>query len=372
MGGSLIGISLLFGITAGAYASYEVLRPKNIGQYLEWKGYSLIKDDLVWDAVYEEYGGEFKEVQELKSYCSKALGKFELSELDRVIKYCVDEVRTVKGQLIREGISNKLIKTEQEYKLALVLRSSNKEFLEIVDSVAKYKEWCESNLSRKPNPNLITNVKTFCIPKPYKTASEKLAHEGFKRLDKDQLSVRYEELQISKLANNVGNTLLADISSNGNGLDLKKDVIKFTNAYWEYCEREAKRSLGDESFYPEGYSKFRARCADIGELKESWKRVEEIKKNNPLVQEISDFEKENTCNMYFVHKEYNDSNIVYYKAEDPIWIDLQKEYRFRHRDFYKEFKDFIDTDVAKKVCKEAKGKEILVRHDYWVSRWVIK
>lgn len=366
---SLISLSSLFlGTASISYGGYELLRPKNIAQYLKWKGYSLVgNNENTWKAIYLENSNHFASVEELRNYCTRALFRNDFKELNSVVSYCVDNLRTVRGQLIKEGLENKLIKGDEEYKIGLILRKGNIAFLELVSNdINKYKEWCNANLEKKPSLARVANVKTFCIPKPYKTASEKLVHDGLKRLTKEQLVEKHKALNITNLSNH---PLIKDIFKEkdlpklSDSVELQKE---FGEAYSKWCDTEASRSLADEGFYPSGYAKFRDRCADITELQKVWKTIEEIKKNNPTVQDISNFEKDNKCNLYFTDKGSKNSA---YRAEDPVWARLQLEDEYSHRNLYEEFKSFINTDKAKKLCKEAKGRRILLKRNPRTYEW---
>ncbi|OAL10679.1 hypothetical protein A6V39_01245 [Candidatus Mycoplasma haematobovis] len=58
----------LLGVAGVSYSSYELLKPKNIAQYLQWQGYKLVSDnESTWKAIYEENRGFFVSFKELRN-----------------------------------------------------------------------------------------------------------------------------------------------------------------------------------------------------------------------------------------------------------------------------------------------------------------
>ncbi|OAL10673.1 hypothetical protein A6V39_01215 [Candidatus Mycoplasma haematobovis] len=278
----------------GAMAGYVFfLKPANLGKYLEWQGFKLAKteDEALWKSIYEENRGNFKDIftvssdtlendywKVIKDYCTKAFKKTDYSsDIEKANKWCIDNVQTVKGQMVRNGnkIDDLMTKLE-EYQTATAVQGNDKFWgligatNDTLEERAKaYQTWCETSLQTSPKNALVKNVNNFCHKKPYSKFSEKLVHEGYRKISKKEMEEKYNK-SYSDLHSNTGSNWLEAIGGGAEnwaknlGIALnswKVDKSEFLKRYENYCKDLDEKKLSEKGNYPDKYSEYRGICA---------------------------------------------------------------------------------------------------------------
>ncbi|AEW45677.1 hypothetical protein MHC_04105 [Mycoplasma haemocanis str. Illinois] len=269
----------------GGWYSFSGLRPKNLKQYLEWQGFELAfnKGDNIWKSILNEYrdivarrtGKDSPQEKDIQDWCSEHLLQKDYETFkDDASKLCVNNPRTVRAKIVQQsGDIKSLIEgssdnKDKDYKVAYIFRKhisgftkligftppSEKEGEEVIENIVgggeALKKWCLKSLESKPDDSLISNVKTLCSPKGFKTILElikKLGQEGLLLTDDSntaQLIMKYNQIK------DKSSWVQESKSSNeSNYFDLKK-----------WCEEHKEKNFYEEGVFSNVYPKFRFRC----------------------------------------------------------------------------------------------------------------
>ncbi|OAL10677.1 hypothetical protein A6V39_01235 [Candidatus Mycoplasma haematobovis] len=274
----------------GAMAGYIFLKPRSLEKYLEWQGLKLasITEDNLWKSIYDEnkdnFNSDFSSTETdqwkvIKDYCTKAFKKTDYSsDIEKATKWCVDNVRTVRGQLIRQGKNvNDLMTEVDQFKTAAVVQG-NENFWKLIgvdgkdlnDRANVYQTWCDSSLKEKPKDDLVGNVDTFCRKKPYSNFKDKLTHDGYVRLNDEEIKKKYDELKVEQLRENTGSNILEAIGGGPQNWipnlgitkgNWKIERKKFEEQYKSYCGSGDVKKLFEKDGYPSKYSEYRGICS---------------------------------------------------------------------------------------------------------------
>ncbi|OAL10674.1 hypothetical protein A6V39_01220 [Candidatus Mycoplasma haematobovis] len=279
----------------GAVVGYIFLRPKNLGEYLKWQGLTLAStdNDALWQSIYEENQEHFKTLfpneegdekwRRIKKYCSEAIPKadYDNNGIENAKKLCVDNVKTVKGQMIKNKLKvDDMMTEEAQFKTAAAVQGNDKFWgligatNDTLEERAKaYQRWCTESLNSQPKDDLVKNVDSFCHKKSYSNFSEKLLHDGYVRLSDEDIDAQYTTLKVDQLQKNTGSNWLEAIGGGSDkwvtSFDLRADTWKITKEkfvenYKKYCEAGDKLTLFDEGNYLKKYSEYRGICAKEG------------------------------------------------------------------------------------------------------------
>ncbi|AEW45683.1 hypothetical protein MHC_04135 [Mycoplasma haemocanis str. Illinois] len=264
----------------GGLYGFSGLRPKDLKQYLEWQGFELAsnKDGNIWKSILEEHRDIVKrrtekqspQEQDIRDWCSSHLSKKDYETFkDDASKICVNNPRTVRAKIIQlDGSISSLIESsnDEEYRVAYIFRKHIKGFTQLIGFTPPPKEegkperenivgggealkkWCLKSLESKPDDSLISNVKTLCSPKGFKTIKELITKQ------KEHSNLLTDHSNVS------------DLQSKWNAIR-QRDSWKHDNTSGEnssslmkWCLDNEEKKFSEEGTFSEIYPKFRFRC----------------------------------------------------------------------------------------------------------------
>ncbi|AEG72906.1 hypothetical protein MHF_0634 [Mycoplasma haemofelis Ohio2] len=271
----ILSTAALLGLGAigfGGWYKFNSLKPKTLREYLEWQGLKVdIEEDNTWTAILEENKGianrainkESLDISDVKKWCSEQLVKEDYGSVKEYASVlCVDNLKKVRSKIIQKygkDRIDKLLKQDEDYKVAYVFRKHIVGFLSLIghqppttsedgedndnleDAKIKFKEWCEGSLEKEVDESLVSNVLSLCTPKKFKTIKELVSQNGEELLTDPQysseLNAKYEAIK---------------------NYDSWKAEKKGTLEEW--CKEYEAQPFSDKDVFTKIYPKFRFRC----------------------------------------------------------------------------------------------------------------